>query len=65
MLWTFLLSFMGKNIDKRISKSLSSKYSPGMLAAHQKRFVRLEQSAKQKKKQDKCLQKKDKKLLMI
>ena len=50
MLWIFLLSFMGKNIDKRISKSLSSKYSPGMLAAHQKLFVRVEQSTKQKKK---------------
>ena len=65
MLWTFLLSFMGKNIDKRISKSLTSKYSPGMLAVHQKDFARVEQSVEQNKKQDMCIQKKDKKLLMI
>ena len=65
MLWTIFLSFMGKNFDKRISKSLSSKYSPGMLAAHRKLFSRVEQSAEQKKKQDICLQNKDKNFLMM
>ena len=36
---------MGKNIGKNISKNLSSKYSPGMLALHQKLLDHAKQSA--------------------
>ena len=36
---------MGKNICKNISKSLSGKYSPGMLAMRQKLLDHVKQSA--------------------
>ena len=36
---------MGKNIGRNISKNLSGKYSPGMLAAHQKLLDHAKQSA--------------------
>ena len=36
---------MGKNIVKNVSKNLSSKYSPGMLAMHQKLLDHAKQSA--------------------
>ena len=36
---------MCKNIDKNISKSLSGKYSPGMLAMHQKLLDHAKKSA--------------------
>ena len=36
---------MGKNIRKNISKSLSGKYSPGMLALRQKLLDNTKQSA--------------------
>ena len=36
---------MGKSIGKNISKNFSGKYSPGMLAARQKRFDHAKQSA--------------------
>ena len=36
---------IGENIGKNISKNLSSKYSPGMLAVHQKLLDHAKQSA--------------------
>ena len=36
---------MGKNIGKNISKNLSDKYSPVMLAMHQKLLAHAKQSA--------------------